>query len=179
MCGPWRRTHPLHMAIIWAQACIWGGDAEWGGLRGGGAWKCTDFYTFWSGLVQIHPNRNRKMLSVQSFTCLYPLFGPRSFEYQEGIGKPSSLERAYELEYGLYPWPLEKDTRPKTLEIEGHCWSSMALPGWVLTPPTSPRPGLDRPTPDNHLFDPIFQTKTWKNVIVWTPSGEMDIYGHI
>ena len=25
MYGPWRRIHLLHMAMIWAWACIWGG----------------------------------------------------------------------------------------------------------------------------------------------------------
>ena len=61
----------------------------------------------WSKYIQIEIG---KMLSVQNFVCLYPLFGPRSFEHKDGIGKSSSLERAYELEYGLYPWPLDLDT---------------------------------------------------------------------
>ena len=38
----------------------------------------------------------------------------------------------------------------------------LALPGSVLTPSTSPRPGLDRPTPNNNLFDPIFSEKIEK-----------------
>ena len=35
----------------------------------------------------------------------------------------------------------------------------LALPGSVLTPSTSARPGLDRPSPDNDLFGPIFLEK--------------------
>ena len=38
----------------------------------------------------------------------------------------------------------------------------LALPGSVLTPSTSPRPGLDRPTSDNDLFDSIFPEKIKK-----------------
>ena len=38
----------------------------------------------------------------------------------------------------------------------------LALPGSVLTPSTSPRPGLDRPTSDNDLFDSIFPDKNEK-----------------
>ena len=48
----------------------------------------------------------------------------------------------------------------------GHRWTflvmdgpPLALPGSVLTPSTSPRPGLDRPTSDNDLFDSIFHEK--------------------
>ena len=36
---------------------------------------------------------------------------------------------------------------------------SLALPGSVLTSSTSARPGLDRPTPNNDLFNPVFPRK--------------------
>ena len=48
----------------------------------------------------------------------------------------------------------------------GHRWPflvidgpPLALPGSVLTPSTSARPGLDHPSPDNDLFGPIFPEK--------------------
>ena len=46
----------------------------------------------------------------------------------------------------------------------------LALPGSILTSSTSPRPDLNRPAPNNHLFDPIFASRMNKRHYL-DPSG--------
>ena len=55
------------------------------------------------------------------------------------------------------------------MAIFGPRWP-LALPGSVLTPSTSPRRVLDRPTSDNDQFDPIFPKKI-KNCYFLDPFG--------
>ena len=67
----------------------------------------------------------------------------------------------------------------KNQSIFGHRWPflvvdgpPLALPGSVLTPFSSPRPGLDRLTPDNDLFELVFPNFC-NFVIFWTPSDPL------